>query len=89
MYFIIKTFVPSKSIVTVRPEFISFHQNDDIDYFKNFQSFARITHSSHGNDFLLLNFYHGKTYRYRQVSIKETNNNFNKCTKGHGNPIVP
>ena len=80
---------PLKPIVIVRPEFISFHQNDDIVNFKSFQSFARITHASQGNDFLSLNFDHGQTYRYRQVSIKETNSNFNKCTKGHGNPIVP
>ena len=80
---------PLKSIVTVRREFTSFHQNDDIVYFKSFQSFARITHASHGNDFLSLNFDHGQAYRYRQVSIKETNNNFNKRTKGHGNPIAP
>ena len=80
---------PLKSIVTVRREFISFHQNDDIVHFRSFQSFARITYASHGNDFLSLNFDHGHTYR--QVSIKETNNNFNKCIKhkGHGNPMVP
>ena len=72
---------PLKSIVTVRREFISFHQNDDIVHFRSFQSFARITYASHGNDFLSLNFDHGQTYRYRQVSIKETKNNFNKCMK--------
>ena len=77
---------PLKSIVTVRRELISFHQNDDIVHFRSFQSFARITYASHGNDFLSLNFDHGQTYRYRQVSIKETNKNFNKNTKGHGNP---
>ena len=80
---------PLKSIVTVRREFISFHQNDDIVHFRSFQSFARITYASHGNDFLSLNFDHGQTYR--QVSIKETNNNFNMCIKhkGHGDPMVP
>ena len=41
---------PLKSIVTVRREFISFHQNDDIVHFRSFQSFARITYASHGND---------------------------------------
>ena len=64
---------------TIRREFISFHQNDNIVHFRSFQSFARITHVSYGNDFLSLNFDHGQTYRYRQVSIKETNNKYNKC----------
>ena len=72
---------PLTSIVTVRREFISFHQKDDIVHFRRFQSIARITYASLGNDFLSLNFDHGQTYGYRQVSIKETNNNFNKCIK--------
>ena len=72
---------PLKSIVTVRREFSSFHQNDDIVHFKSFQSFSRIKYASYGNDFLSLNFDHGQTYGYKQVSIKETNNNFNKCIK--------
>ena len=66
---------------TIRREFISFHQNDDIVHFRSFQSFARITYVSYGNDFLSLNFDHGQTYRYRQVSIKEMNNKHNKCIK--------
>ena len=72
---------PLTSIVTVRREFISFHQKDDIVHFRSFQSIARTTYASLGNDFLSLNFDHGQTYGYRQVSIKETNNNFNKCIK--------
>ena len=36
---------------------------------------------SHGNDFLPLKFDHEQTYQYRQVIIKETNNDFNKCIK--------
>ena len=71
-----------KYIVTVRHEFIAFHQNDDDDvHFRSFQSFARITWAGHGNDFLSLNFDHGQTYQYKQVSIKETNKYFNKCIK--------
>ena len=53
---------PLRSIVTVGREFISFHQNDDIVHFRSFQSLARITDISHGNDFLSLNFDHGQTY---------------------------
>ena len=34
---------PLKSMVNVRCKFISFHQNNDIVYFRSFQSFARIT----------------------------------------------
>ena len=71
-----------KYIVTVRHEFIAFRQNDDDDvHFRSFQSFARITWASHGNDLLSLNFDHGQTYQYKQVSIKETNKYFNKCIK--------
>ena len=72
---------PLKSMITVRRKVILFHQNDDIVHFKSFQSLTRITYASHGNDFLPLNLDHGQTYRYRQVCIKETNNNFNKCIK--------
>ena len=57
---------PLKSMVTVRRKFISFHQNDDIVHFRSFQSFARITYASQGNDFLSLNFDQGRTYWYRQ-----------------------
>ena len=53
---------PLKILLTVRRQFISFHQNDDILRFRSFQSFARITHASHGNDFLQLNFDHWKMY---------------------------
>ena len=69
---------PLKSVVTARREFISFHQNDDIVNVRSFQSFALITKASHGNDFLSLNL---QTYRHRYISIKETNDNFNKCIK--------
>ena len=69
---------PLKSVVTARREFISFHQNDDIVNLRSFQSFALITKASHGNDFLSLNL---QTYRHRYISIKETNDNFNKCIK--------
>ena len=72
---------PLKSMITVRRKVILFHQNDDIVHFKSFQSLIRITYASHGNDFLPLNLDHGQTYRYRQVCIKETSNNFNKCIK--------
>ena len=67
---------PLKSMITVRRKVIFFHQNDVI-----VQSLTRITYASHGNDFLPLNLDHGQTYRYRQVCIKEMNNNFNKCIK--------
>ena len=73
--------VPLKSMVTVGRKVISFHQNDDIVHFRSFQSLARITVASYDNDFLSLNFDHGQTYWNRQVHIKETNNNFNKCIK--------
>ena len=53
---------PLRSIVTVRREFISFHQNDGIVHFRSFQSLARKTYISHGNDFPSLNFDHGQTY---------------------------
>ena len=53
---------PLRSIVTVGREFISFHQNEDIVHFRSFQSLARITYISHGNDFLSLNFDPGQTY---------------------------
>ena len=69
---------PLNSMVAVRRKLISFHQNNDIVYFR---SFARITYASHGNDILPLNFDNGQTYRYRQVGVKETNNNVNKCIK--------
>ena len=54
------------------------YQNDDIVnvHFRSFQSLARITYASHDNDLPSLTFDHGETYRYRQVRIKETNNNF-------------
>ena len=58
-----------------------FHQNDDIVHVRSFQSLARITYASHGNDFLLLNFDHGQTCMYRQVSFKETNNNSSIATE--------
>ena len=51
-----------KSIVIVKHEFISFHQDDDIVHLR---SSARTTHASYGNDFLSLNFDHRKTYGYR------------------------
>ena len=57
---------PFKSVVTVRRNFISFHQNNDIVHFR---SFAGITYARHGNEFLPLNF------------DRETSNNFNNCMK--------
>ena len=50
-------------MITVRHEFISFHQNDDIDHLRSFQSFAQIRYASHGNDFLLFDLDHGQTYQ--------------------------
>ena len=55
-----------------------FSPNDNIVNVRSFQSFALITKASHGNDFLSLNL---QTYRHRYISIKETNDNFNKCIK--------
>ena len=52
-----------KSLLTVRCKFIYFHPNDII-HFRSFQSFTRITYGySHSNDFLLLNFDHGKYHQ--------------------------
>ena len=54
---------PFKFLFTVRRNFISLHQNDDIVHLRSFQSFARITYTSQGNDFLPFNFDNGKMYQ--------------------------
>ena len=60
-------------------------------WWRSFQSFARITHESHGSDFLSLNSITDKRIGTgRSVSKKrKTISTSVWKTKGHGNPVVP
>ena len=79
---------PLNSMVTVRRELISFHQNDDILRFRSFQSLARMTHAGYGNDLLSLisitdeHIGTGRSISKKRITISTSALN----TKGHAIP---
>ena len=62
--FVLSPFPQLKRAFTVGDDFLNiiYFRPNDIVPLRSFQSFTRIMYSNHSNEFLPLNFDHGKTY---------------------------